>query len=125
MGLEALPVGPVVPVSDLDASRAYYERLLGLPGEPVPGGYRLRAGERTVIYLLAGTEYAGQAEWPLMSFATNDLERTVDELLAQGVRTERDVPYDVDDRGIATTDGLRIAWLRDPDRQVIALFELA
>jgi catechol 2,3-dioxygenase-like lactoylglutathione lyase family enzyme len=125
MGLEALPVGPVVPVSDLDTSLAYYERLLGLAGEPAPGGYRLRAGDRTVIYLLTGTDYAGQAEWPLMSFKTDDLAGTVDELLARGVRTERDVPYDVDDRGIATTDGMRIAWLRDPDRQVIALFELA
>lgn len=32
-------------------------------------------------------------------------------------------PYATDERGIADMDGVRIAWFRDPDRQVIAIFE--
>jgi hypothetical protein len=59
---------------------------LGLAGEPAPGGYRLNAGGNAVIFLLAGTPYAGHAEWPLASFQTNDLAATVDDLERRGVR---------------------------------------
>jgi hypothetical protein len=31
--------------------------------------------------------------------------------------------YKTDDRGIADMPGIRIAWIRDPDNQVISLFE--
>ena len=41
------------------ASRAFYERTLGLVGEPAPGGYALRAGGTTRIFLLDVAWYAG------------------------------------------------------------------
>jgi catechol 2,3-dioxygenase-like lactoylglutathione lyase family enzyme len=125
MSLAALAVGPVIPVSDLERSLAFYEGSLGLSGEPVPGGYLLRCGGGTRIFLLTGTDYAGGAEWPLASFEAHGLEAVVDELLAAGVETERfeQGSYATDERGIATMDGVRIAWIRDPDRQVIAIFE--
>ena len=79
VSLAALPVGPVIPVSDLDRSLEFYEGALGLSGEAIPAGYLLHCGGDTVIYLLAGTGYAG--------------------------------------------DGVRIAWVRDPDRQVLSIFQ--
>jgi len=69
MTFDSLQGGPVIPVSDLAKSREFYEGSLGFSGGPVPGGYHLRGAGGTVIYLLAGTDYAGQAEWPLMSLA--------------------------------------------------------
>ena len=33
--------------------------------------------------------------------------------------------YETDARGIADMDGVRIAWIRDPDNQVLAIFERA
>ena len=125
MSLAALPVGPVVPVSDLERSLEFYEGALGLSGEPVPAGYVLRCGGDTVIYLLKGTGYAGRAEWPLASFATDRLEEVVDALRARGVELERfdDGPQRTDERGIAELDGVRIAWVRDPDRQVLSIFQ--
>ena len=50
--LRSLNAGAIIPVSDMAASRAFYEGTLGLDGEPVPGGYALRAGGTTRIYLL-------------------------------------------------------------------------
>jgi hypothetical protein len=85
----------------------------------------LRCGGDTTIYLLAGTDYAGRAEWPLDSFATDRLEEVVAGLRAQGVALESfdEGPQKTDDRGIATMDGIRIAWIRDPDNQVLSIFE--
>ena len=125
VSLAALPVGPVIPVSDLDRSLEFYEGALGLPGEAIPAGYLLRCGGDTVIHLLAGTGYAGQADWPLASFATDRLEEVVDELHARGLDLVRfdDGPQRTDERGIAELDGVRIAWVRDPDRQVLSIFQ--
>jgi len=126
VNLRSLNVGAVIPVSDIEASRAFYEDILGLPGEPAPGGYALRAGGTTRLYLLDVAEYAGQADWPLASFETDDLRATVDELRRRGVRLEMmsdGDPYETDARGIAAVEDMLIAWFRDPDGQVIAVFQ--
>jgi len=50
MGVQDLSVGPVIPVSNLEASREFYESKLGLRGEPAPGGWALQAGGDTRIF---------------------------------------------------------------------------
>jgi catechol 2,3-dioxygenase-like lactoylglutathione lyase family enzyme len=127
MELHTLQVGAIVPVSDMDASRAFYEGTLGLAGEPAPGGYALRAGGGTRIFLLDVASYAGQADWPLASFRTDDLAATVEDLVARGVQLEimgDGDPYRTDERGIADLGDVLIAWFRDPDNQVISVFQL-
>jgi catechol 2,3-dioxygenase-like lactoylglutathione lyase family enzyme len=127
MELRSLNVGAIVPVSDMDASRAFYEGTLGLEGEPAPGGYVLRAGGETRIFLLDVAAYAGQADWPLASFRTDDLAATVADLVGRGVQLEimgDGDPYRTDERGIADLGDMLIAWFRDPDRQVISVFQL-
>ena len=126
MKLHSLNVGAVIPVSDMEASRAFYEDTLGLDGEPAPGGYALRAGGTTRLYLLDVAHYAGQADWPLASFEMEDIAGTVDELARSGVQLEimgEGDPYETDERGIADLGDMLIAWFRDPDRQVIAVFQ--
>lgn len=127
MELHTLHVGAIVPVSDMAASRAFYEGTLGLAGEPAPGGCALRAGGGTRIFLLGVASYAGQADWPLASFKTDDLAATVDDLAARGVQLEimgDGDPYRTDERGIADLGDMLIAWFRDPDGQVISVFQL-
>jgi catechol 2,3-dioxygenase-like lactoylglutathione lyase family enzyme len=125
VSLADLPVGPVIPVSDMQASVAFSEATLGLSGTAVPGGRALACGDGTTIFLLAGTSYAGRAEWPLASFAADDLDAVVGDLIARGVALEHfpDGEFKTDERGIADLDGIRIAWFRDPDGQVISVFE--
>lgn len=126
MELEALTVGPVIPVSDMAASRSFYQDTLGLDGVPAPGGYALRTGAGSQIFLLDGTDYAGQADWPLASFQTDDLAATLAELRERGVKMEimGDGDPHPDDRGIAGLGNILIAWFRDPDEQVISVFQL-
>jgi catechol 2,3-dioxygenase-like lactoylglutathione lyase family enzyme len=128
MELHSLHVGAIVPVSDMDASRAFYEGTLGLEGEAAPGGYVLRAGGGTRLFLLDVASYAGQADWPLASFQTDDLAATVADLTARGVQLEimgEGDPYRTDKRGIADVGDMLIAWFRDPDGQVISIFQLS
>ncbi|HEY2870164.1 MAG TPA: VOC family protein [Gaiellales bacterium] len=126
MQLRSLNVGAIIPVSDMDASRAFYEGVLGLEGEPAPGGYALRAGGTTRLFLLDVAAYAGQAGWPLASFQTDDLAATVADLAGRGVPLEvmDGDPYETDERGIADLGDMLIAWFRDPDGQVISVFQL-
>jgi|SRR5687767_12400014 len=121
-----LPLGPVIPVSDIDCSRRFYEKQLGFVGNYAPGGYALRGGDHNVLFLLTGTSYPGQAEWPLASFRTDDLAATVAELNARGVALEQihDDFAQTDARGIAQMEGMLIAWVRDPDDQVLSFFQL-
>jgi catechol 2,3-dioxygenase-like lactoylglutathione lyase family enzyme len=127
VSIRDLTVGPVIPVSDLSASLAFYEGKLGLQGEAVPGGYALQCGGGTRTFLLTGMTYAGHADRPLASFATDRLEAVVDDLRAHGVPREElsEGAFRTDERGIADMDGIRIAWIRDPDDQVISIFEPA
>jgi catechol 2,3-dioxygenase-like lactoylglutathione lyase family enzyme len=109
------------------ASRAFYEGTLGLDGEPAPGGYVLRAGGTTRIFLLDVASYAGQAGWPLASFQTDDLAATMADLVSRGVQLEvmgDGDPYRTDERGIADLGDMLIAWFRDPDGQVLSVFQL-
>jgi len=127
MELRSLNVGAIVPVSDMARSRAFYEGALGLDGEPAPGGYALRAGGTTRLFLLDVAAYAGQADWPLASFQTADLAATVADLSGRGVELEvmgDGDPYETDERGIADLGDMLIAWFRDPDGQVISVFQL-
>jgi hypothetical protein len=85
----------------------------------------VQCGGDSRIFLLTGTSYAGRADWPLASFATDRLEAVVDDLRAHGVPPEglSEGAFRTDGRGIADMDGIRIAWIRDPDDQVISIFE--
>lgn len=126
MQLRSLNVGAIIPVSDMDASLGFYEGTLGLDGEPAPGGYALRAGGTTRIFLLDVAAYAGQADWPLASFQTDDLAATVADLTRRGVELEvmgDGDPYETDERGIADLGEMLIVWFRDPDGQVISVFQ--
>jgi hypothetical protein len=90
------------------ASRSFYEGTLGLHGEAAPGGYALRAGAGTQLFLLDGPGYAGRAEWPLASFQTDDLAGTVAELHDAGVELEMmgDAdPFQTDERGYRRPGG--------------------
>jgi catechol 2,3-dioxygenase-like lactoylglutathione lyase family enzyme len=122
--LRDMPVGPVIPVSDLERSLAFYEGKLGLSGEKVPGGYALHCGRQTTMYLVTDTSHHGVASWPLASFQTDRFDDIIDELQETGVEHLDCHSTKVDLCGLANQVGSRMAWITDPDDQVIAIFEL-
>ncbi|MFI5496758.1 VOC family protein [Actinoplanes sp. NPDC051859] len=118
-------VGPVIAVTDLARARAFYEGSLGLVGRETPGGWVVEADGGTVLYLLPDVSDAGQASWPVASFRVSDVHATVRRLRAAGVPFlgPDDLPFDLDADGVSgDTGGLEVAWLKDPDGNILTVF---
>jgi catechol 2,3-dioxygenase-like lactoylglutathione lyase family enzyme len=55
----------------------------------------------------------------------DDTERVVDELTSKGVTFEQydEAPLTTDEKGIATIDGAKVAWFRDPDGNTLGIIQ--
>jgi catechol 2,3-dioxygenase-like lactoylglutathione lyase family enzyme len=123
MGLSSAKVGAAIAVSDMQRAREYYEGRLGLAGgeETGDGGHTYPCGGGTELHIFPSAG-AGKSESTVAGFAVDDVEATVDELSANGVSFERyEEPVKTDEKGIATFDGVKGAWMKDPDGNVLAL----
>jgi len=119
------PAHTVIPVADLDKAIAWYEGTLGFPpGQRFSGGIFYQAGGGTRFQLYE-SKNAGKNPATLMGFMTTDIEGDVAGLKASGVVFEN---YDtggiktVD--SIATADGARAAWFKDPDGNILGFLQM-
>ncbi|MFJ1755324.1 VOC family protein [Kitasatospora sp. NPDC088134] len=117
------PLAAVIPVTDLGRAVAYYRDTLGL--NPV------RESSEEVVFRCGGTEfgmyetpYGGQAGHTLASWKVADLAAEMAELRGRGVVFEEyDLPGLKTLDGIAEADGMRAAWFKDPDGNVLCVNE--
>ena len=112
-----------IPAVDIKRAEEFYTRVLGLSVavRPQEGVLILEAGAGSQIMIYE--REATKAEHTAATFEVKDLERVVDDLAAKGVQFEQ---YDFDDfktdqRGIAKMEGARMAWLKDPEGNILAL----
>jgi len=119
------PAHTVIPVANLAKAIAWYEGTLGFPpGQRFSGGIFYPAGNGTRFQLYE-SENAGKNPATLMGFVTTDIEADVADLKSRGVVFET---YDtggiktVD--SIATADGARAAWFKDPDGNVLGFLQM-
>jgi catechol 2,3-dioxygenase-like lactoylglutathione lyase family enzyme len=125
MGLSEAKVSPAIGVSDMQRARDFYEGKLGLSGgrDEGDGGHTYPCGGGTELHIFPSPG-AGKTESTIAGFEVDDLEATVDELADNGVAFEQyDEPLKTDEKGIATADGGGVAWLKDPDGNVLAIVE--
>lgn len=123
MGLSSARVGAAVAVSDMQRARAFYEGKLGLTGgeDTGDGGHSYPCADGTELHIFPAAG-AGKSESTIAGFTVDDVEATVDELSANGVAFERyDEPLNPDEKGIASFDGAKGAWMKDPDGNVLAI----
>lgn len=112
-----------IPAKDVDRAREFYEKRLGFtPKEETAGGVVYEFANGTACFLYptpnAGTSRASQAFWDV-----EDVEAEVDELERQGVALEKyDMPG-ADDRGIVTEGGVKAAWFRDSEGNIMAVIQ--
>jgi catechol 2,3-dioxygenase-like lactoylglutathione lyase family enzyme len=117
-------IGANVPVSSLDEAIAFYEGKLGLRlferGEDQHYARFAGAGETKLgIY---ESKTAGQARHTLASFVVDDVRATVDALKERGVLFEEyDVPGMKTEDGVAAVGDTRVAWLKDPDGNILEI----
>jgi catechol 2,3-dioxygenase-like lactoylglutathione lyase family enzyme len=124
MNLSDSKVGAAVAVSDMEQAKQFYEGKLGLTdGEDTSdGGRTYRCGGDTTLHVFpspnARASGATQLGWDV-----DDLEGTVDELISKGVSFEQydQGPIKTDEKGIATFEDGKVAYLKDPEGNVMAL----
>jgi catechol 2,3-dioxygenase-like lactoylglutathione lyase family enzyme len=116
-------VSAVVAVSDMAKAKEFYEGKLGLSGgaDQSDGGHTYDCADGTRLHVYPSPDNAGKSGATVVAFDVDDAEKTVDELTANGVTFEQydQDPIKTDEKGVATIDGEKVAWAKDPDGNTI------
>lgn len=127
------PVFAVLPCVDFQRAKNFYEQVLGLKQVEMPGMegdesdgtiiYECGGGTRLFVYQRPEPT---KAEHTVAGWVVADLDAVVDQLIAKGVKMEvYDMPgVEFDDRGVATMGGLKGAWFKDPEGNILSLNEM-
>ena len=115
---------PMLAVKDLDRARKFYEETLGLKTEEEWGdeGVTMKSGATTVnVYK---SEFAGTNKATALNFDVDDIKQEVRELKEKGVFFEHyDLPGLNQEGDIYTAEGMKTAWFKDPDGNILSLIE--
>jgi catechol 2,3-dioxygenase-like lactoylglutathione lyase family enzyme len=124
MSLSDGKVSPAVGVSDMGKAKEFYEGKLGLTGgeETGDGGVDYRCGQGTALHVYPSPS-AKPSGATLAAWDVDDFESVVDELIGNGVTFEQydEEPLKTDEKGIATLNGDKIAFVKDPDGNILAI----
>ena len=113
-------------VDDLSRAREFYEKTLGLDVEEDKNqGLSLKIATGARIFIYPKGPAHDPATYTVLNFPVDNVEKTVDELGARGVRFERYDGIPADDRGIASGGGPRIAWFKDPAGNILSIIQQA
>jgi catechol 2,3-dioxygenase-like lactoylglutathione lyase family enzyme len=114
---------PMVAVKDLDRARKFYEETLGLSEVDDFGeGFMLKSGATKLsVYR---SEYAGTNKATALTFDVDDIDSEVRELKDKGVAFEH---YDMEgltrEGDVYAAEGMKTAWFKDPDGNILSLIE--
>ncbi len=111
-------------VDDVPKAREFYEQTLGVRVTEDNGSLTLHlaGGERPTLAYPKPDHTP--ADYTILNFPVDDIEKAVDELTARGVRFERYEGFDQDEKGIFRGEGPLIAWFRDPAGNVLSVIQL-
>ncbi len=114
-----------IPAADFARAKAWYEEKLGLtPGREMPGGALYECGDGTV-FLLYETSFAGTGKQTVAGFRVSDLDKEMAELRSRGVEFEEyDMPGLKTVNGVAEMDGMRSAWFKDSEDNILNVGEM-
>ena len=109
-------------VDDVPKAREFYGDTLGLKTSEEYGLLTLHiAGDRpTLVYPKPGHT---PADYTILNFPVDDIDKAVDELTARGVHFEKYEGFDQDEKGIARGEGPYIAWFKDPAGNVLSVLQ--
>jgi catechol 2,3-dioxygenase-like lactoylglutathione lyase family enzyme len=112
-----------IAVRDLKAAKKFYEGTLGLKQAAAqePEAVTYKSGSSTILVYrsqYAGTNKATAATWEV----GDDIERVVQTLKSKGVAFEHyDMPGMTLKGDVHVADGMKAAWFKDPDGNILAL----
>ena len=115
---------PMLAVKDLDRAKQFYSEKLGFDtGDEMGGEVVTLKGGNTDITIYR-SEFAGTNKATALTFDVDDIESEVRDLKEKGIFFEH---YDVEGltpKGdIYEGEGMKTAWFKDPDGNILSLFE--
>ncbi|MEX2055193.1 MAG: VOC family protein [Candidatus Andersenbacteria bacterium] len=111
-----------IPAEDLNRAVDFYKEVLGLQQiEARDGSATFEAGGGSTIFIYERARTI--AKHTAITFLVKDVEDTVKQLAAKGVTFEQyDMPgIKTNALGVADMDGIKLAWLTDPEGNILAL----
>ena len=115
---------PMIAVKDIDRAKQFYSDKLGLKPVQEMGGdfFMLKSGDTTLnVYR---SEFAGTNKATALTFDVDDIDAEVRELKDKCITFEH---YDVQglkaDGDIYSGEGMKTAWFKDPDGNILSLVE--
>jgi catechol 2,3-dioxygenase-like lactoylglutathione lyase family enzyme len=115
-----------IAVSDLDRAKGFYEGTLGFKGsrEDPNIGILYEAGDGTK-FLVYPSQFAGTSQATSITFDVADFDVTMKDLREKGITFEEyDLPYLKTVDGVAEMAGMKGAWFKDPDGNILAIGEM-
>ena len=119
------PIVAILPATNLERARAFYEDKLGLRRiSSDPESLMFEAGIGTLL-LVYKRDVPTKAEHTVAGFMVEDIEQAVEFLNSVGITMEQyDLPgIKTDERGISETAGEKGAWFADPEGNIIAVVQ--
>ena len=115
---------PMIAVKDLDRARKFYGETLGLDTKEAMGGEVLEVKSGDTVINVYRSEFAGTNQATALTFDVDDIESEVRELKDKGVFFQHyDMPG-LEQRGdLYVGEGMKTAWFKDPDGNILSLFE--
>ena len=115
---------PMIAVKDLDRARKFYEDTLGLETEEAMGGEVLEVKSGDTLINVYRSEFAGTNKATTLTFEVDDIEAEVSELKGKGIFFESyDMPGLERKGDLYVGEGVKTAWFKDPDGNILSLFE--
>lgn len=124
--LGEFPVYAVLPASDFERAKAWYEEKLGLtPSEEAPGNAWYRCADGT-WFILTQTPNAGTAQNTAAGFTVKEIETVMEDLRSRGVAFEE---YDFGEMGrtesgLMTMGNVKAAWFKDSEGNIVELSQV-
>ena len=113
-------------VNDTEKAKEFYSQTLGLKVSEVPGmngllNIKLSVDTSIMIY---SKDNHTPASFTILNFPVDDVEKTVDDLTKKGIQFEHyEGDIKTDERGIARSGGVTIAWFKDPAGNILSVLE--
>lgn len=124
--LKDLDTATMIPVQDMEGARRFYEDVLGFSVvREHTSGIMYASGNGS--FGLYPTPTGQPPQHTLMVWIVDDIETVVEELMAKGVIFEQYTSPEIttDAKGIARIEGDRAAWFKDPEGNILSLWQEA
>ena len=115
---------PMIAVRDLDRARTFYEGTLGLKAKETMAGEVIEVASGGTRFEVYRSDFAGTNKATALSFEVADIDSEVRELKDKGIAFEH---YDMEgltrDGDVYRAEGIKTAWFKDPDGNILSLIE--